>query len=424
MNAKLSADLYITGAAEIITCVANGTDRLGRIPDAVLAAKDGWVLAVGPANRVEAEVDMTGAKVIDASRKIVAPGFVDCHTHLIFGKSRAKEFALKMTRSTVEIEAMGIDTGIPASIAMTREASEDDLFHGAMDRLTRMLRHGTTTVESKSGYGINRTDELKMLRVNQRLSAAQSIDIVSTFLGAHDFPPEIDRNRQSERNRYIETLIHEMIPEVAESGLAEFCDIYCDDGYYTAEESRRILEAGIRHELRAKIHTDAYSGIGGSALAAELGAISADHLNYTSPLEMIAMAKAGVVGVVLPALDFAVAHHRPVVPRKMIEAGMTLALGTNLNPGNWTESMRFVMLLACRNHGMSLEEALLAATMGAAKAIGRDADIGSLEKGKKADLQIWDIPEFEHLIYRLDHNPVVSVIKTGRVLFDNGRRKS
>jgi len=206
--------------------------------------------------------------------------------------------------------------------------------------------------------------------------------------------------------------------------LAEFCDIYCDDGYYTVEESRRILEAGIRYGLKAKIHTDAYARIGGSTLAADLSAISADHLNYTSSAEMTAMAEAGVVGVVLPALDFAVAHSRPVAPRPMIDAGMTLALGTNLNPGNWTESMRFVILLACRNHEMSLEEAFLAATMGAAKAIGRDADIGSLERGKKADIQIWDIPEFEHLIYRLDHNPVVSVIKNGRILFRNDRKKS
>jgi imidazolonepropionase len=177
-----------------------------------------------------------------------------------------------------------------------------------------------------------------------------------------------------------------------------------------------MLQAGIENGLRAKIHTDAYSSIGGSAMAATLPVISADHLNYTSPDEMVALSRAGVVGVILPALDFAVAHPRPVMPRPMIDAGMNIALGTNLNPGNWTESMRFVMLLACRIHRLSLEEAFLAATMGAAKAIGREADIGSLEFGKKADIQIWDIPELEQLIYRLDYNPVVSVIKSGRVV--------
>ncbi|WP_319522711.1 imidazolonepropionase [uncultured Desulfosarcina sp.] len=418
MKTKPKADCCIAGAAELISGVSNRQGRVVRIENGAVAIQAGRIVSVGPISQVEAEVDLTEAKRIDASGKIVAPGFVDCHTHLVFGKSRAREFALKMTQSAADVEAMGLETGIPASIKMTREAAEDELFDAAMDRLACMLRHGTTTVESKSGYGINRPDELKMLRVNQRLAAAQPIDIVSTFLGAHDFPPEIDRNDIAERNRYIDALVNERIPEVAEAGLAEFCDVYCDDGYYTAEESRRVLQAGIDHGLRAKIHTDAYSGIGGSTLAAELPAISADHLNYTSTAEMSAMAKASVVGVILPALDFAVAHPDPVMPRPMIEAGMTIALGTNLNPGNWTESMRFVMLLACRRHRLSLEEAFLAATLGAAKAIGREAEIGSLECGKKADIQIWDIPQFEHLIYRFNHNPVVSVIKDGQILFD------
>lgn len=424
MNDKPKADTYVTGATEIVTGLSENYGKLVRMDNDSLAIKDGRILSIGPSVRIEAEVDVSTAKVIDASGKIVAPGFVDCHTHLVFGKSRSREFALKMTRTASEIEAMGIDIGIPASIRMTRKTTEDELFDSALDRLSRMVGHGTTTVESKSGYGINWPDELKMLLVNQRLVYAQPLDIVSTFLGAHDFPPEIDRNRLSQRTRYIETLTQEMIPQVAESGLAKFCDIYCDDGYYTAEESRRILQAGIKHGMRAKIHTDAYSRVGGSALSADLPAISADHLNYTSREEMEAMAKAGVVGVILPALDFAVAHPRPVAPRPMIDAGMTLALGTNLNPGNWTESMRFVILLACRNHGMSLEEAFLAATIGAAKAIGYDTEIGTLESGKKADIQIWDIPEFEHLIYRMDHNPVVSVIKNGRVIFSKDGRQS
>ncbi len=417
MATKSKADLYVTGASEIITCETTDADTLGRIEDGALAVSDGRILFVGSREQLEAAVDISGAAVVDASGKIVAPGFVDCHTHLVFGKSRGREYGLKMTRTTTEIEATGLATGIPASIAMTRAASEEGLFAGALDRLSRMLAHGTTTVESKSGYGIRRADELKMLRVNRRLKDAQAIDIVSTFLGAHDFPPEIDRTQKAARTHYIETLIQEMIPEVAESGLAEFCDIYCDDGYYTAEESRRVLAAGIEHGLRAKIHTDAYSGIGGSRMAAELPAISADHLNYTSPEEMAFLAESGVVGVVLPALDFAVAHPLPVDPRPMLAAGMTLALGTNLNPGNWTESMKFVMVLACRNHGLSPEEALLAATAGAAAAIGRQDRIGTLKAGKQADIQIWDIPEFDHLVYRLDHNPVVSVIKNGRVVF-------
>lgn len=419
MNEKIKADAYVSGSNEIISGISGNPAKLLRMKKASLAIKDDRIISIGPDSLVEAEVNLSQAKKIDATGKIVAPGFVDCHTHLVFGKSRSREFALKMTMTPAEIEATGLDIGIPASIRMTRQADEDELFDGAMDRLSRMMRHGTTTVESKSGYGINWPDELKMLNVNRRLAKAQPLDIVSTFLGAHDFPPEIDRTRKPERIGYIETLIKEMIPQVAENGLAEFCDIYCDEGYYTAEESRQILQSAIKHGMRAKIHTDAYARIGGSSLSAELGAISADHLNYTTHEEMATMAEAGVVGVILPALDFAVAHPRPVAPRPMMNAGMTLALGTNLNPGNWTESMRFVMLLACRNHWMSLEESFLAATLNAAKAIGRDNYIGSLERGKKADIQIWDIPDFEHLIYRIDFNPVVSIIKNGKVVFDN-----
>lgn len=417
MTQKPMADLYFKGSSEIITAVSNSAGKLARYSKASLAVKEGKILALGPVAEVEAKVDVTGAETINLDGKILAPGFVDCHTHLVFGKSRAKEFALKMTQSTAAIEATGLATGIPASIAMTRGASEEELFTSAMDRLNRMARYGTTTVESKSGYGINREDEMKMLRVNQRLNKESPVDLVSTFLGAHDFPPEIDRNNSKQREIYIAKLTTEIIPEVASKRLAAFCDIYCDHGYYTANESRRILEAGIAHGLRAKIHTDAYSGIGGSTLAAELPAISADHLNFTTQEEMEQLAERGVIGVVLPALDFAAGHPKPFAARDMIEAGMTLALGTNLNPGNWTESMRFVMLLACRNHAMSLEEAFIASTLGGAMAIGCENEIGSLEPGKKADLQIWDIQKFEQLIYRMDFDPVVSVIKGGKIIF-------
>lgn len=414
---KPKADLIIENAVEVITCVATGSNRLGRIRNGSVAIAGERILAVGSGVQVRKAVNSSAAHVIDASSKIVAPGFVDCHTHLVFGKSRVKEYALRMTLSADEVKALGIVTGIQASIHMTRETSEDELYESALKRVLRMLRAGTTTLESKSGYGMSRSEELKILRVNKRLNEAMPVDIVSTFLGAHDFPPEINRFREKERNRYIETLIQEMIPEVAELGLAEFCDIYCDDGYYTVEESRRILEAGIRAGLKAKIHTDAYSGIGGSRLAAELPAISADHLNYTQCEDMAAMAKAGVVGVVLPALDFAVAHPKRFDPRKMINEGMTLALATNLNPGSWTESMQFVMVLSCRNHGLSPEEAMLAATVGAAKALCREEEIGSLSPGKLADIQIWNLPSFEDVIYRLGNNAVETVIKRGRECF-------
>jgi imidazolonepropionase len=417
---RMKANLIIEHAAEVVTCVPNGRDPLGRIPNGIVAVADGRILATGSRDEIEKRIDLAGAEVLNAEGKIVAPGFVDCHTHLIFGKSRVKEFALRMTHSPAEIESMGLRTGIPASIAMTREASEEALFLSALDRLGRMLRYGTTTVESKSGYGISWHDELKMLRVNRRLAQAQPMDVVSTFLGAHDFPPEMDRSDPNQREAYIRELTHDMIPRVAEENLAEFCDIYCDVGYYTAAESEIVLKAGMDNGLAPRIHTDAYANIGGSSLAAELPAVSADHLNYTSEKEMRRMAQRAVVGVVLPALDFAVAHPDPFNARPMLQAGMTLALGTNLNPGNWTESMQLVMQLACRNHGMSPEEAMLAATSGAARAINRGDQIGCLAEGYKADIQIWDLPGFEDIIYRIGNNAVWTVIKNGKIVVRNG----
>jgi imidazolonepropionase len=411
-----TADLLIDNAHELITCVSTPEDPLGRVSNGAVAIKDGRILAVDSKRSIEKHIDLSTADVIDAAGKIVAPGFVDCHTHLIFGGSRVKEYALKMTRSIAEIEATGLKTGIPASIVMTRQASEEELFLGGLDRLKRMLAYGTTTVESKSGYGIRWPDELKMLRVNQRLAKAQPVSVVSTFLGAHDFPLKMDREDEKQREAYIQALTQEMIPRVASQGLAEFCDVYCDVGYYTARESETVLSAGLDNGLAPKIHTDAYANIGGSSLAADLPAISADHLNYTTTGELRQMAAAGVVAVLLPALDFAVAHPDPVKARPMVESGLTLALGTNLNPANWTESMQLVMQLACRTYGMAPEESMLAATTGAARAIGRDDSLGCLAKGFAADLQIWDLPSFEDIIYRLGNNAVWMVIKNGSVV--------
>ncbi|MGB3905095.1 MAG: imidazolonepropionase, partial [Anaerolineae bacterium] len=308
-----------------------------------------------------------------------------------------------------DVEALGIPTGIQATVAMTRAESADELRASAAARLRRMFQHGTTTVESKSGYGLSLAEETKQLEVNRRLQSSQPVDVVSTFLGAHDFPPDVPRQK------YVETLIAEMIPKVANEGLAEFCDVYCDEGYYTVEESRRILEAGLRVGLRSKIHVDAYADIGGSAMAAELGVVSADHLNYTDRATMRKLAEAGVIGVVMPALDFAVGHVRPFDSRAMLAEGMTLALATDMCPACWVESMQLVMQLACRLYRFSPSEALYAATVGGARALGLEVDRGSLEPGKLADVQIWNVPSLEDVVYRLGNNAVETVIKRGKV---------
>ena len=311
---------------------------------------------------------------------------------------------------------MGIPIGILATVDMTRSESVDQLTASAAERLRRMLYCGTTTVESKSGYGLSLAEELKMLEVNGQLQAAQPVDVVSTFLGAHEFP------REMTREKYIDLLVGEMIPMVAERGLAQFCDVYCDEGYYTADEARQVLEAGEAAGLRAKIHTDAYSDIGGADMAADLGVISADHLNYTRRESMRRLAKAGVVGVLMPALDFAVRHPWPFDARAMMDEGMTLALATDLCPACWAESMVFVMQLACRLYRFSPEEALLASTWGAAKSLGLETDRGTLESGKRADIQIWNVPTFEDVIYRLGNNPVEMVIARGEVVIDGRPR--
>jgi imidazolonepropionase len=403
------ADLIITGATEVLTCAPTADDLIGRRAGALVAISGEVIVAVGSPSEVVQQVDTTTAQVIDATGKIVVPGFVDSHTHLVFGGSRAQEYAARMTLSPAQVKSLGIPTGIQATVDMTRAATPETLTVSAVERLARMFRHGTTTVESKSGYALTPGKEIEMLQVNQRLQAAQPVDVVSTFLGAHDFPWDVPRET------YLESVIDEMTPRVAEEALAEFCDVYCDEGYYTVEESRRILEASLQVGLKAKIHVDAYANIGGAAMAAELGAVSADHLNYTDRASMQKLAEAGVVGVVMPGLDFAVGHPRPFDARALLAEGMTLALATDLCPGCWLESMQLVMQLACRLYQFSPAEALYAATVGAARSLALGHDRGSLEPGKLADIQIWDLPTFEDVIYRLGNNAVEMVIKRGKV---------
>ena len=404
----LPADLLVQGGL-VLTCVSRDSDPIGRIQDGAIAIAGGHILAVGTRAEVERAVDLTAAECVDARDCVVAPGFVDSHTHLIFGGSRVQEYAARMTRTPAEVRDLGIPTGILATVAMTRVASTDELFESARARLGGMFWSGTTTVEAKSGYGLNTADELRMLEVGRLLDRAGPVDVVNTFLGAHDFPPD------APRDRYIGSIIDEMIPEVAGRGLAEFCDVYLDDGYYTVAESQRILTHARDAGMRLKIHTDAYSDIGGAFLAAQMGVVSADHLNYTTPQAARALASAGVVGVVMPALDWAVAHGRPFDARMLLAEGMTLALATDLCPGCWAESLQFVMQLACRLYRLSPEEALLAATIGGARSLGL-TDRGTIAPTQVADLQIWRLPAFEDVIYRLGNNAVERMIKRGRVV--------
>lgn len=402
------ADLLIADAALVLTCVPSAAGLTGPLAHASVAMAGGRIIAVGPAAEVAAQVDAASARVVDGAGKIVAPGFVDSHTHLVFGGSRVQEYAARMTHSAAEVAAMGIPAGIQATVRATRAEPVASLVASAAQRLRGMFAHGTTTVESKSGYGLSLEAELKLLEVNRHLGSCQPVDLIGTFLGAHDFPPG------QPRERYVAQLVNEMIPRVAAEGLAEFCDVYCDDGYYTVDEARRILEAGRAAGLKPKIHTDAYSAIGGAAMAAELRVVSADHLNYATRADFRKLAEAGVTGVVMPALDWAVGHTHPFDARAMLAEGLPLALATDLCPGCWIESMQLVMQMACRLYRLSPDEALYAATAGGARALAL-TDRGTLAPGQLADLQIWDLPSFEDVIYRLGNNAVQAVIKRGTV---------
>ncbi|QZY57565.1 imidazolonepropionase [Crassaminicella profunda] len=377
------------------------------------------IVAVGTKKEIESIVDYDEDCVIDGSEKIVLPGFVDCHTHLVFGGSRVKEYAVRMTINDLEtLKKMGIKTGIMATVDITRDMTEQVLFHDAQERLKHMMSAGTTTVESKSGYGLTTSSEIKMLKINQKLNDSLPIDIVSTFLGAHGWPEDI------RKDKYIHMLLWEMIPWVAELGLAQFCDVWCDDGHYTAKESRKILQVAREAGLEPKIHTDAYSYIGGSDLASEMRMVSADHLNYTPRSVMAKLAKSKVPGVLLPGTDFAVKHAKPFNPRPMMEEGMILGLGTNCCPGCFSVSMQFTMMLACRQHGMSTAEALRAATLGGAMALNLQEDRGSLEIGKLADIQLWNASTYEDVIYKFGVNLVDKVIKRGKIVIDHNIEES
>lgn len=407
---KKRASLVIVDASEVLTCASDDPFSVDVIRNGYVAVDGANIVSAGAMQNLPDEIEATGATVLDARGKVVAPGFVDCHTHLVFGGSRVEEYVARLSDNDTEsLKRKGVPVGIRVTVDATRNLPFETLVSQAEERLREMLLSGTTTLESKSGYGFTTESELKMLRVNRALEKKYPVEIASTFLGAHGWPADVDRTD------YMRLLREEMFPAVAEAGLAEFCDIWCDEGYYTADECRDLLGRGEALGMKPRIHAEAYSWVGGSDVAADMRMSSSDHLNYTPRETLRKLARAGVVGVLLPAIDFAVRHPHPFNPGPMLEEGLTLALATNCCPGCWCNSMQFVMALACRNHGMTVETAIKAATRGGAQALMRLSRIGTIEPGKAADLQIWNVPGHEDVVYRLGGNVVETVIKNGNV---------
>jgi len=391
---------------------------LGLIESGSVAVQGGHILAVGTEGEVSRQVSINAQTVvIDASDRVVMPGFVDPHTHPVFAGTREEEFEMRLKGASYpEIAAAG--GGIRSSVRRLRQASEDQLCREALPRLDRLLSHGTTTAEAKSGYGLDLANELKTLEVIARLNRDHPLDLVPTFLGAHEVPDEY----RQDRGEYIRLVVEEMIPRVAESDLAEFCDIFCEQDVFDIPESRSILTAAQQAGLKLKLHADELAASGGSQLAAELGAVSADHLVYTGADGIAAMAAAGVIPVLLPGTTFFLRGKRYAPAREMIAAGLPVALATDLNPGScMTESMPMILTLACLQMGLLPSEAICAATVNAAWALDRGAMVGSLEVGKRADLVIWGIDSYKILPYHYGVNLVDTVIKSGRVVYRDGQ---
>lgn len=417
-------DQLITNIGQLCTIPAHegGPQRgqslgdLGIIPDGAVAITDGVIAAIGTAADLRSRY--SPAQTIDAGGKLVTPGLVDPHTHVIWAGDRAHEFERRIGGATYQ-EIMAEGGGINRTVQDTRRADRATLVEQSRRRLDSMLAHGSTTVEAKSGYGLDTATELAMLGAIAQLDREHPIDLAATFLGAHAIPPE----HTNDPDRYVDLVISEMIPAAAEWKAQHwpdtlFCDVFCEVGAFSLDQSRRILEAGHAHGMALKVHVDEFEPLGGTRLAVELEATSADHVVVTPPDEIEALGQSNTIAVSLPPTPFGLAHTRYTPARAMLEAGTALAIATDCNPGTgWNESMQFVMALATRYLRLTPAEALAAATINAAYAIRRGDRVGSLEPGKQADLVIWDADSYPHLSYRFGTNLAHTVIKRGQVVY-------
>lgn len=414
-------DLLLYNAEQL--CVVPGEDGpqrgaalgyLGIIPDGALAVEDGRIVAIGTSDEIRAAY--SAGTVLDAAGRCVVPGFVDPHTHLPWRGDRAGEFEQRLSGASY-MEIMAAGGGIMSTVRATRKASVEELVAANLPRLQRMLAHGTTSAEAKTGYGLETESEIKQLDAMLALNQQHPLELTYTFLPAHAVPAEYAGNT----GNYVELVVDEMLPAGARwmetHGTTLFCDVFCEDGAFDLDQTRRILQAARALGYKLKVHADEFAGLGGTALAVELGAVSADHLVHTPAADIAALGQGETIAVGLPGTPFGLAEHDYTPAATILDAGGALALATDLNPGTtWCESMQMVIALACRYMDLTQAQALAAATINAAFAIGRGDEVGSLEPGKQADILVLDVPDYRHLGYRYGTNLVRAVIKKGELV--------
>lgn len=419
----IDPDLVIFHCNELVTMNTKfGAPRTGEdmselaiIEDGAVAVKDDRIIFIGATDELISKYEFGKIPTkIDATNKLVTPGFIDPHTHIIFEGSREKELLMKLEGKTY-IEILKAGGGILKTVRETRLAPLEKLVENGKKILDRMISYGTTTLEAKSGYGLTTESEIKQLRAIEILNNEHPIDIIPTFLGAHAIPPEYE----NKTDEYVKHIISDMIPKIAKEGLAEFCDVFCEEGIFSIKQTRKILKTAIRYGLKPQIHIDEIVDTNGAKLASEMKVIQAGHLLKSNDEGLKAMAENGVIATLLPGTPFCLMLDEYASARKMIELEIPIAIATDLNPNCWTESMQMVITLACYLMKLSPAEALTAATINSACAIQRQDEIGSLEIGKKADLVVFDVPSHEFLPYHYGVNLVLKVIKNGKIVVDN-----
>jgi imidazolonepropionase len=418
----LSIATLISGASQLLTLRGRGPRRgaalanVGIVKNGAVLIADGLIVVIGSQTDVEAHPLARTAQRLDAAGRVVLPGFVDSHTHLIHAASRADEYELRITGASYE-EIAKRGGGILNSVDKLRAATSAALKQRALLALKQFATYGTTTIEAKSGYGLDLASELKILNLHQQLSSEQPLDIVSTFLGAHVIPGEF-RTRQSGVKEYVSLLIDKLLPEIAARKLAEFCDVFCERGAFNVEQSKQILEAGKRHGLRPRIHAEQLSRTGGTQLAVKLGAASCDHLEKINSADIRALAKSKTVATLLPGCDFHLGLKKYAPARDLIDAGAIVALATDYNPGTSpTVSMPMILSLACTQLRMTPAEAITAATINSAYSLRSDKQLGSLEVGKLADISIFDVDDYREIPYYFGMNTCHTTIKRGQIIY-------